>query len=158
MFSTGPIWFLLLLEVFAAILPDIIIKVIENVRDTELIRKEKRDEQSRIERAKNNSKANLRLKNEYEIGNIEGFHSSLNGPNTADRDDNRAFFTPVIHKDIDPQRPSSMRKAKVHNSSISPSNNRLNSPIVVNNTKMTSPTEVKSKGQVSRKFSVEEIK
>ena len=42
----------------AAIIPDLIIKVIENLRDTELIRKEKLNEASRINRAKGKERIN----------------------------------------------------------------------------------------------------
>jgi hypothetical protein len=55
MFSHGPIWFCLILEVLAAIIPDLVIKVIENLRDTELIRKEKLNEAARINRARVNA-------------------------------------------------------------------------------------------------------
>lgn len=58
MFSHGPIWFCLILEVLAAIIPDLIIKVVENLRDTELIRKEKLNEASRINRAKGKERVN----------------------------------------------------------------------------------------------------
>ena len=173
LFSNGPVWFLLFLEVFAAILPDIIIKVLENVRDTELIRKEKRDEQSRIERAKNSSKANMRLKS-AEIGNIEGFHSSSNGLNSERDDVKPVLFESVLDKDIEKVKRELTKQHKVHNSAISPSSNSMGkserrtrnspSPKLLNN-KIGSETSVKpepnsdrQKGLVNRNFSVEEIK
>lgn len=118
LYSTGPVWFLLLLEVFAAILPDIVIKVLENLRDTELIRKEKRDEQSRIDRAKNNLRNKTNGSN-FEIGNIEGFHRNSAGPSRGQNND-------LISKPVDNS--FSVRKDKIHMSDITPMfNNNANS-------------------------------
>jgi hypothetical protein len=48
MFSHGPTWFCFLLIAITSLIPDIIIKVVENLRDTELVRKEKLEEARRM--------------------------------------------------------------------------------------------------------------
>lgn len=90
LYSNGPVWFLLFLEIIVAIIPDLIIKILENLRDVELIRKEKENEQDRIERSKRNLENKLRKNGDtIELNSIEGFHrSSL----TDDR-----IFQPVTY-------------------------------------------------------------
>lgn len=162
---------MLFLEIFAAILPDIVIKVLENLRDVELIRKEKEDEQSRIDRAKTNLKNKLNSKENYEIGNIEGFHSS--SANSARSNENGRLFTPVEKSNLSEQKPSSGRKDKVFVSPISPSNqnsstNSFNFINLSESSNKISDSNFKSNeldlkkrkknGQANRNFSVEEIK
>jgi hypothetical protein len=158
---------LLFLAIFAAILPDIVIKVLENLRDTELIKKEKRDEQSRIDRAKNNQKNKMNGSN-FEIGNIEGFHSNSAGSARGQNDD--LLFRPVDHSE---RRTSSARKDKIFVSPISPDlnnnyNNLSNKSIdssnkskEINNSKNSTSNNTNKPpkmGQPNRNFSVEEIK
>ena len=48
MFSHGPMWFCFLLIAITSLIPDIVIKVVENLRDSELVRKEKLEEAQRM--------------------------------------------------------------------------------------------------------------
>ena len=168
MYSTGPVWFLLFLEIFAAILPDLIIKVLENLRDDELIRKEKEEEQSRIDRAKDNQRTKYGSK--LEIGSIDGFHSGSAG--SARRLNDDMLFRPVDNTPTEKQT-FNIRTDKIFNSSISPDFNNnntfeLNKPLRkradlnnsndANNSDSSSKMSSNKKGQPNRNFSLEEIK
>ena len=43
-FSTAPAWFVMILAMFTAIVPDILIKVLENIQENMLIRQARQDE------------------------------------------------------------------------------------------------------------------
>ena len=168
MYSTGPVWFLLFLEIFAAILPDLIIKVLENLRDEELIRKEKEDEKSRIDRAKVNQSAKYGSK--FEIDSIDGFHSGSADSARGLNED--MLFRPVDNRSTEKQT-FNIRKDKIFNSSISPDFNNnstydldkplkkrgnLNNSNEANNSDSSSKMSSNKKGQPNRNFSLEEIK
>ena len=66
LFSKKSIWLLLILQVITAILPDLIIKVYENQRDSGLVKKAKRKDEKRLERTKKNSNEMTNINYEFD--------------------------------------------------------------------------------------------
>jgi hypothetical protein len=71
MLSTGTVWLTLLLNVVAALIPDLIIIVVENLRDTKKINKHKEREFSKLnkETETDNEYENIKNKNDNVVGN-----------------------------------------------------------------------------------------
>jgi hypothetical protein len=66
--SQGPIWFLLVLAIIVAITPDIIFKVIENLRNELLVQSKIREQEERVQKAKANKASyldHIELSNKY---------------------------------------------------------------------------------------------
>ena len=59
LFSNLTVWFILALQLVTAIIPDLILKIFENIRDCELIKYEKQMQASRLNRAYYNMKFNF---------------------------------------------------------------------------------------------------
>jgi hypothetical protein len=67
--SNATVWFILVLQLVTAMIPDLVLKVCENIQDGELIKREKRIHRSRVDRARykiefnfdTNKKANNRI-------------------------------------------------------------------------------------------------
>ena len=148
-------------------MPDIVIKVLENLRDAQLIQKEKDDEQSRIDRSKQNQKNKNGL--DYDIASIDGFHSG--SAESARGENNDPIFRPVDNKQSEKQA-YNVRKDKIFNSAVSPdlnNNSSFNSnkqfekqkdsnksnEINNSNSSIKKPSKI---GQPNRNFLVEEIK
>ena len=51
LFSNVPFWFILILQLVTSIIPDLVLKVFESIRDYEHIKREKQIQQSRLDRA-----------------------------------------------------------------------------------------------------------
>jgi hypothetical protein len=66
LFSKKSIWLLLILQVITAILPDLIIKVYENQRDSGLVKKAKRKDARRLDRTKKHSNEMTNINYEFD--------------------------------------------------------------------------------------------
>jgi hypothetical protein len=101
MFSLGAVWLLMFLQVVTAILPDLIIKVAENLYSQEFIRKEKfKIEQSKI---KNNTFTNdLKSADIYKVENaIAQFQLSETNSNITTNNDTNNNEIESINSSID---------------------------------------------------------
>ena len=71
MFSLGPTYFLLFVQVVTAMLPDLVIKIIENLRKSEFVRNEKWNAQQRKFK-KNSFNNTLKSANIFKVENDSG--------------------------------------------------------------------------------------
>jgi len=66
LFSKKSIWLLLILQVITAILPDLVIKTYENKRDSELVKKAKKNDEWRVDRARKNLNEQTNINYEFD--------------------------------------------------------------------------------------------
>jgi hypothetical protein len=90
MLSTGTVWLTLLLNVVAALIPDLVIIVVENLRDTKKINKHKHREFSRLNKENNNDNEteNINTKNDKVVENGGFEHVDKQPINYADNNNN----------------------------------------------------------------------
>jgi hypothetical protein len=89
MLSTGTVWLTLILNVVAALIPDLVIIVVENLRDTQKINKHKQREFSRLNKDidTDNENENTNNKNDKVVGN-GGFEHVDKQPSNLDDNNN----------------------------------------------------------------------